>query len=82
MVSTANHQEETMKRKHLILMIVGCSLPIVALAAVFVFQVKLSTPLLFALLLLCPLSHLFMLGGHNHSRQQTTPPSHEEHLHG
>lgn len=71
-----------MNRKHLLLMIVGCSLPIVALATVFLFQVELSTPLLIALLLLCPLSHLFMLGGHSHGRQQTIPHPHEEQSHG
>lgn len=71
-----------MNRKHLILMIVGCSVPIVALAAVWLFQIELSTPLLFALLLLCPLSHLFMLGGHGHGEQQAAPHSYEEHGHG
>lgn len=52
-----------MHRNHLILMILGCALPVVVLAAVFVFQVEVGKPLLFAILLLCPLSHLLMLGG-------------------
>lgn len=71
-----------MNRKHLILMIVGCSVPIVALATVFIFQIELSTTLLFVLLLLCPLSHLFMMGGHSHGKEQGAVHSHEEHHHG
>jgi len=53
-----------MTRKHLILMAVGCLLPIVALAAIFLFQVQVSTVLLFGLILLCPALHLFMMRDH------------------
>jgi hypothetical protein len=52
-----------MHRKHLLLMVLGCALPIVALAAVLLFQLQLSGAVLFATILLCPLSHLLMLGG-------------------
>lgn len=67
-----------MTRKHLILMLLGCGLPIVVLAAVFLFQVKLSTPALFALLLLCPLSHLLMLGRHGLGEHQAAHPFRQE----
>jgi len=59
-----------MNRKHLILMAIGCLLPLVALAAIFIFQVKVSTVLLYGLVLLCPAMHLLMMRGHmNHSEQ-------------
>lgn len=52
-----------MHRKHLFLMLLGCALPVVALAAILLFQLQLSGVVLFAIILLCPLSHLLMLGG-------------------
>ena len=58
-----------MNRKHLILMAIGCLLPVVGLVALFIFQIKVSTVLLFGLVLLCPAMHLFMMRGHmNHSQ--------------
>ena len=53
-----------MTRKHLVLMAIGCLLPITALAAIFLFQVQVSAVLLFGLFLLCPALHLFMMRGH------------------
>ncbi len=41
-----------------------CVLPLLILAAVFVFNVPVSTLLLFGAVLLCPILHLFM--GHSH----------------
>lgn len=55
-----------MHRKHLLLMILGCVLPMAVLAAVFLFQVEVGKLLLFAIILLCPLSHLLMMGGLGH----------------
>jgi hypothetical protein len=58
-----------MNRKHLILMAIGCLLPLAALTAIFIFQVKVSTVLLYGLVLLCPAMHLFMMRGHmNHDQ--------------
>lgn len=41
-----------------------CIAPLAALAAVFVFRIPVSTVLLWAIVLLCPLSHL--MGRHGH----------------
>lgn len=71
-----------MHRRHLILMILGCALPIAALAAVFLLQIELSTPLLFALVLLCPLSHLLMLGEHTRGGHQAHHHAPRESEHG
>ena len=60
-----------MTRKHLILMAIGCLLPLAALAAIFIFQVEVSTLLLFGLFLLCPAMHLLMMRDHmGHGPQQ------------
>lgn len=70
-----------MHRKHLFLMLLGCALPVVALAAVFLFQLQLSGTVLFAVILLCPFSHLLMLGGLGHGKQPDTHHAQEaDHL--
>ncbi len=47
------------------LMVIGCSLPIVAVLLLPMFGVSWGTALLFLLVLACPLMHLFgMHGGH------------------
>lgn len=53
-----------MTRKHLILMAIGCLLPIAALAVIYLFQIQVSTVLLFGLFLLCPALHLVMMRDH------------------
>lgn len=53
-----------MTRKHLILMAIGCLLPLAALATIFIFQVEVSTLLLFGLFLLCPAMHLLTMRDH------------------
>ena len=68
-----------MKKSHLWIMILCCLIPIVALAAVFLFNIPLSRVLLYGLILLCPLSHLLMMKymGHDHS----SPESNAQHQH-
>ncbi len=53
-----------MNRRHLLLMAIGCTVPIMALAAVFLFQIQISNVLLIGLFLLCPALHLWMMRGH------------------
>ncbi len=66
-----------MKRKHWLWMILGCGLPLLGLTAVYLFNLQLSSVLLFGLVLLCPVLHLLMLrdhGGHMH----TNPGVHDD----
>lgn len=46
-----------------------CLLPVVGLAAVYLFDIPLSTVVLVALVLACPLSHIFMMrhGAHGYA---------------
>jgi hypothetical protein len=53
-----------MSRKHMLLMIAGCVLPMTALAAIFIFRVQVNTVFLVAMLILCPLMHFLMLKDH------------------
>lgn len=64
-----------MTRRHLILMVIGCLVPIVGLAAIFLFQVQISTVLLFGLFLLCPALHLWMMHDHIANSPQALDPS-------
>jgi len=50
-----------------LLMVLGCLVPMGAIAAVVLFGIPLDTVVVFGLVLLCPLMHLFMMRGMGHS---------------
>lgn len=56
------------RNRHLWLMVLCCLIPLAALGAIFLLGVPASNALVFALILLCPLSHLLLMGraGHEH----------------
>lgn len=51
-----------MSKRHIWIMLLCCLLPIVGLAAIFLFNIPVNTVVYFALLLLCPIAHFFMMG--------------------
>ncbi len=66
--------------KHAWWMVGLCLLPIAAIVAMAAFGVSLSNVLLFGVLLVCPLMHVFMMRGmgHNHGGTQEAASCHEE----
>jgi len=62
-----NSERARLSRRHLLIMLVCCLLPVAAIGAVWALDIPLSSVLVFGLLLLCPLGHLLMMrGGHHH----------------
>ncbi len=56
-----------MNKKHILIMLACCLIPLVALAAIFLFGIPASTVVLAGLVLLCPLSHCSdEILGHEH----------------
>ena len=65
-----------MNKRHISIMLLCCLLPVIGLAAIFIFNIPVNTVVYFGLLLMCPLAHFFMMGqmGHNHNSER-----HNEH---
>jgi ABC-type transport system involved in cytochrome bd biosynthesis fused ATPase/permease subunit len=65
--------------KMALVMIIGCLLPLVILGVIYFFNLTLSVVLVGALILICPLSHLFMMRymaqsmEHNHENSLRRP---------
>ncbi len=69
-----------MNKRNSWIMLLCCLLPLIALSAIFLFNIPANTVLYFGLILLCPLAHFFMMGqmGHDHSSEQHSRPIHRE----
>ncbi len=50
-----------MNKKHVLIMLACCLIPLVALAAIFVFKIPANSVIYFGILLLCPVLHLLMM---------------------
>jgi hypothetical protein len=58
-----------MSKKHLLLMLACCLIPIAAIAVVGALAIPVSSIVPFAVALLCPLMMLFMMRGMGHSHE-------------
>ena len=66
-----------MNKKHVLIMVACCLIPIVAFALISVFKVPVSGLITIGLILLCPISHLlmmkFMMPGHEGHKEEAQP---------
>ena len=65
-----------MNKKHMLIMLACCLIPIAALAAFYVFKIPLNTIIVGALVLICPLSHLLMMRFMMKNHNEHTPQEH------
>ena len=78
------HMEHSMLhgKRHVLLMILCCLVPAAALAAIFVLKIPAPQVLTYGLILLCPLSHVLMMGimgrgQHDHTAGASSRPDAE-----
>jgi len=68
-----------MNKKHILIMILCCLIPIIGLVAVNVFKLPLNSVVYAALILLCPISMFFMMrsmfNDHNSDSSKVNSPS-------
>jgi uncharacterized membrane protein len=68
-----------MKKSHILTMLLCCLIPIIGLAAITIFKLPLSNVLFWAMVLICPLSMLFMMKSmfqdHNSDSPKASSPS-------
>lgn len=55
-----------MQKRHIWIMLLCCLLPLIGLAAIYLLDIPANTVLYFALILLCPIGHFFMMGQMGH----------------
>lgn len=65
-----------MTKKHLLIMLACCLIPLAGLVAFFVFRVPTNSVIFFGLILLCPVLHLLMMRGMTHAPARSAGVGH------
>ena len=65
-----------MNRKHALLMVLCCLIPLVGFAAISIFRIPANTVIYVALALACPAMHLFMMKGMTHAPARSAGVGH------
>lgn len=68
-----------MSKKHIIILLLCCLIPVAAIGAILLFHLSVNQVLLLALVLLCPLSHLLMMKFMPHDEGHLQGQTHEHH---
>lgn len=68
-----------MSKKHIIILLLCCLIPVVAIGLILLFRLSVNQVLLLALVLLCPLSHLLMMRFLPHDENHHQGQIHEHH---
>jgi ABC-type transport system involved in cytochrome bd biosynthesis fused ATPase/permease subunit len=63
-----------MSKKHLLIMLACCLIPLVGLGIIFLFHIPTNKVVLFGMAMFCPLAHILMMKfmGHGHEQDQST----------
>ena len=64
-----------MNRKHTLLMVLCCLIPLVGFAAISIFRIPANTVIYTGLALLCPVMHLLMMKGMTHAPARSQRPA-------
>ena len=72
-----------MSKKHVLIMLACCLIPLAALAAILVFKIPVTRVIYFGIILLCPALHLLMMRnmmghdptGHSHTGRDLRRPA-------
>ena len=67
-----------MTKKHILIMLACCLVPVIALGAIFLFHVPVNQVRCCGLILLCPLSHILMMKFMGHDEGQVHSQHHAQ----